>query len=88
LYHVDVAVDGCEVQGGEAVSVLDVDPCAQLVLEGGVVAGLFHVLTCEGLEVQHVDLEFGQFIFEGCEVKQGRPALVLHEGEVELGTLF
>lgn len=51
-------MQSCKVQSGKSVFVLYIDPGLELVLEGWVVAVVLVVLSREGLEMQHVDLEF------------------------------
>lgn len=63
----------------EAIFILYVDPCFKLILEGRVVAIVFEILSRKGLKVQHVDLEFGEFVFEGCEMQEGGLIFLLEQ---------
>lgn len=77
-----------EVQGGDSVFVLNIDPGPELILEGRVLLVVSQVLAGEGFEMQNVYFEFREFIFEGRVVKEGGTIFLFHEGEIELGTLL
>lgn len=84
LHHFDVAVQAGEVEGREPILVLDIDPGFELVFEGRVSAVVFEIFLGKGLEVQDEDLEFGEFVFEGCVVQQSGLVFLLEEGKVQL----
>jgi len=47
------------VESVEAIFVLDVDPCFELILKGRVIAVVFKILSREGFKMQYIDFEFG-----------------------------
>ena len=58
------------MQSCHSLVVLLIDPGFELVLERRIVAVVFEVLPREGLEMKHVDLHLGKFVFVGCEVEK------------------
>ena len=86
--HFDVAVQAGIMQSCHTFVVLYIDPCFELVFEGRVISVMFEILFSKGLKMKHVDLEFRQLIFVGCEMEQSGTIFLLHQGKVQLRSIF
>ena len=78
--HVSIPVETGQVKCTCSFIILNIYPGFELIFKRGVVATLTKVLAGEGLKVENVDFEFGEFVAVGSKVKESRSIFLAHEG--------